>query len=359
MYAARISQLPQQVDASVAFEDVLPFNDLLEGLSGDRITVILETLGGTGEVGRQLVEMVHERFAHVTFLVPDTAKSTGTIMCLGGHEILMGPGSSLGPIDAQLFQDGKRFSADAFLEGFNSVKQQVADTGELNPAYIPMLQRISPGELQNAINALEFARATVAEWLARYKFVDWQKNGMPVPEDRKRARAREIADELAKQSKWFSHGRSIRIPDLEALGLQIEDYSKDPELNDAVTRYEVLLRLTFENGPVYKIFETSTATIAKRFQVPALTPEQAGAVIGQMASAPAVQAQVTCAACNIPLVVQLDFAPGQPLQPGSIRYPNSGTVSCSNCGSALNLAAVRGEIENKMGRKALTPQPTN
>ncbi|MEO6525105.1 MAG: hypothetical protein ABIP93_00605, partial [Gemmatimonadaceae bacterium] len=117
-YAGRISPAPQGVDPSVTFDDVLPFRDLLDGLSGDRVSVVLETLGGIGEVGRQMVEMLHEKFAYVEFIVPDTAKSTGTIMCMGGHEILMGPGSSLGPIDAQLGQDGKRFSADAFIEGF-------------------------------------------------------------------------------------------------------------------------------------------------------------------------------------------------------------------------------------------------
>lgn len=358
-YAARIAQLPPQVDISVTFDDVLPFTDVLSGLTGKRITVVLETPGGFGEVGKNLVEILHDRFEHVTFLVPGTAKSAGTIMCLGGNEIIMGPASSLGPIDAQLSQDGKRFSADAFLEGFKTIKNEVDATKQLNAAYIPMLQRISPGELQNAHNALEFARATVTDWLTRYKFADWTKNGVAVPEDEKRQRARQIADELARQSKWFSHGHSIRIPDLSALGLKIRDFSKTPELNDAVLRYHVLLRMTFESGPVYKIYESPTETIARRFEVPAVSPELVGNLLGQMQAAPSIQVKLDCPKCKHGNVFQLDFAPGQPLQPGSRRYPDSGTSSCMKCQQVLNLAAPRAEIEGKLGRQALSPQPKN
>jgi ClpP class serine protease len=354
-YAGRLTPGPQGVDPSINFDDVLPFRDQMGGLKGDRVSVVLETLGGIGEVGRKIVEMLHDRFAYFEFIIPDTAKSTGTIMCLGGHEILMGPGSSLGPIDAQLVQDGKRFSADALIEGFEAIKRGVVTAGGLNPAYIPMLQRISPGELQNAHNTLEFARATVAEWLATYKFSTWEKDGAPVPDERKKERARYIADELAKQSKWFTHGRALRIPELTALGLQIMDFSKEAELNDAISRYAVLLRLTMEAGTVYKIFETPDATIAKRSQAPVVSPTQIGNMLQQM---PSIQMEGECNTCHEKLSVQLDFVQGQPLQPGSVRYPNDGTLPCPRCKSPLQLAQARAEIEKQLNRKALTPQPT-
>ena len=79
----------------------------------------------------------------------------------------------LGPIDAQIFYQGKRFSADALLEGMEKIKKEVVDTGTLNRAYIPILQGISPGELQNAENALSFAKILVTQWLAQYKFRTW------------------------------------------------------------------------------------------------------------------------------------------------------------------------------------------
>jgi ClpP class serine protease len=107
-YAARTTFAPIQLPTAILYDDLLPFRDALEGLTGPRVSVLLETHGGVGEVGREMVELLHERFEHVTFIVPGTAKSTGTIMVLGGDEILMGSTSSLGPIDAQIVQEGKQ-----------------------------------------------------------------------------------------------------------------------------------------------------------------------------------------------------------------------------------------------------------
>ncbi|MGI8741790.1 MAG: hypothetical protein ACR2NN_04305 [Bryobacteraceae bacterium] len=45
------------------------------------------------------------------------------------------------------------------------IKKEVVDTGTLNRAYIPILQGISPGELQSAENALSFAKILVTQWL--------------------------------------------------------------------------------------------------------------------------------------------------------------------------------------------------
>lgn len=78
-------------------------------------------------------------------------------MTMAADEILMGTASALGPIDAQLTWQGKVFSADALLEGLDKIKDEVAKTNILNKAYIPILQGISPGEIQSARNALKFA----------------------------------------------------------------------------------------------------------------------------------------------------------------------------------------------------------
>lgn len=96
-YAARLTAMPVPAPTGILYDDILPFSDMLENCTGERIAVILETHGGVGEVGREMVELLHERFQHVSFIVPGTAKSTGTIMVLGGDEILMGAASSLGP----------------------------------------------------------------------------------------------------------------------------------------------------------------------------------------------------------------------------------------------------------------------
>jgi hypothetical protein len=361
-YAARLSTLPIPVPTAVVYEDLLPFVDLLDGLKSKSIAVILETHGGAGEIGRQMVEVLHERFEHVRFIVPGTAKSTGTIMVLGGHEILMGPGSSLGPIDAQIQQDGKVYSADALIEGLNRIKAEVkANDGLLSPAYIPFLQKLSPGEIEHAHNALEFARETVREWLVRYKFDKWdvrETSGTAVTPDYKASRANEIARALSSQARWKTHGRSLRIPDLRDLGLQVRDVSEEPDLYDAIQRYHVLLRMTLDNGDIYKIFETPDAVVSLRFQVAG--PPVGGAPL-QIPPADQIekaQMEVKCGQCQTDTNVQLDFKPGVKLEPGAHRYPERGWMPCPRCGNRLDLAPIRAQVEAQIGKAALTPQPT-
>jgi hypothetical protein len=342
----------------VTYEDILIVQDLINGLRGDRITVILETPGGIGEVGRQIVEMLHARFSHVEFLVPGWAKSTGTIMVMGGHEILMGPASALGPIDAQLTQDGKTFSADAFIEGVDNIKKEVEKTGKLNAAYIPILQKISPGELQHAQNAKDFATVTVQEWLNNYKFGNWhqhEQSKQPVTSEERAAQAREIAEKLCSQALWKTHGRSISMRDLRDLGLKITDFSENADLNKAVLRFQVLLFMTLRQGNVAKIVETAAETIAVRFNVqqPAGQPvppaTDGGVTAGVMAS---------CPKCGRKQQLQLDFDPGIPRDAGTLRFPNDNKLSCPNCATVYDVGPARAEAEKLVGRKALTPQPT-
>lgn len=358
-YAARLSQVPAHLPVAVLPEDILMFTDLVGSLKRKKVAVILETFGGSGETGRQMVEILHERFEHVCFIVPGVAKSTGTIMVLGGHEILMGPGSALGPIDAQIRQDGKVYSADALIEGLSRIKQEIAQNGgKLNPAYIPFLQKLSPGEIEHAYNALDFARETVREWLVRYKFGKWtvrKTSGKPVTDEYREERANEIANALSSQARWKTHGRSLRIPDLVELGLEIEDFTKRPNLSEAIQRYYALLRLTLDGSDAFKIMETTEAVVKRRMT--AVGPQPV-AMQGQTAvpkDLGAVAMEVPCQSCGTVLVVQLDFKKGAPLAPNAVRYPKSGHAPCPRCGQPVNCAQPRAAVEAQIGRQALIP----
>jgi hypothetical protein len=358
-YAARLSQVPVPLPVAVLPEDILMFTDLVGSLKQKRVAVILETLGGSGETGRQMVEILHERFDHVCFIVPGVAKSTGTIMVLGGHEILMGPGSALGPIDAQIQQEGKVYSADALIEGLSRIKREIEENGgKLNPAYIPFLQKLSPGEIEHAHNALAFARETVREWLVRYKFGKWavrKTSGKPVTDEYKKKRANEIANALSSQAKWKTHGRSLRAPDLVALGLEIEDFTKRPDLSEAIQRYYALLRLTLDGGDTYKIMETTEAAVRRRMAAIGPQPVAAQGQTAVPRDVDAITMEVPCHACGTVMAVQLDFKKGVPLTPGAIRYPQSGHAPCSSCGQLVNCAQIRAVVEAQVGRQALNP----
>jgi len=336
VYAADLRKADLPIHINV--EDLLPIADQLSNLHGSALDVILETTGGIGEVAEDIVRLIRSKYEDVAFIVPGTAKSAGTIIVMSGDEILMEPMSSLGPIDAQLHWQGRQFSAEAFLTGLEKIKAETDATGKLNRAYIPILQNISVGEIQNAENALEFARTLVTEWLKTYKFRKWvthSSTGAAVTEDEKAERAAEIAAELCNHSRWLTHGRSIKIEDLTRMGLKISDYTTQPELFDAIRRYHTLLQMTFDSA-IYKVFETAKSQIyrmrAAEQQGPLLNPEH-------------VIVEVGCGKCGEKIKVQLNFAKGQTLEPGCIAYPKDDLLKCPNCGEEHNLSGMRKKVE--------------
>ena len=334
-------------------EDLLPIGDQLSNLEGDAVDLILETPGGSGEAAEDIVRLVRRRFRSMGVIVPGTAKSAGTILAMAGDEILMGHESALGPIDPQIPQKGKVFSAHALLAGMDQIKEEIEKSGRLSKAYIPMLQNLSPGELEHARNAQAFAVGLVRDWLARFKFQDWavhSRSGRPVTENEKTDRADEIAKALSDHGRWKTHGRSITIGDLHELRLKVTDFDEREDLADAIRRYYVLLRMTFDTN-IYKLFETETSQIL-RFE--SLESAPATAPPGRLDSA---FLQLECNKCGTKFKVQACLGRRSPLEPGSLPFPEDNRLQCPGCGVEHNLTQTRREVEARSKKGVLTPMP--
>lgn len=348
VFAADLQKTRLPID--INYSDLLPIHDQLSNLKGTALDLILETPGGSGETAEDIVKLLRAKYDSVAVIVPGVAKSAATIMTMAADEILMEPASALGPIDAQIVWQGKRFSAHALLQGMQKIKDEVVATNALNRAYIPILQNISPGELQHAQNSLDFATELVTEWLTRYKFRDWTTHGTagrPVTIDEKRARAKDIADQLSDHGRWKTHGRSIKLEDLRAMRLRVTDYSERPDLRDAIGRYYTLLQMTFAAN-IYKLFETPVSQIMRLEQiqgVPVGSQNLNAAVIG-----------VACRNCGAEFTVQASFAPAVPLKPGAIPFPAENKVRCPQCGTEHDLSEARRQIEAQAKRPILNAE---
>lgn len=358
VYAADLTQR-QGVINGMEYADILPFHDQLASLPNKtrEIDIIIETPGGIAEVAEQLVGMVRARYDRVGMIVPGWAKSAGTIFVMSGDEILMGETSALGPIDPQMLRQGKGWSANAFLDGLEKIKQEVTNTGKLNPAYFPILQAISPGEIQNCQNAKEFSQALVRDWLQKYKFKYWERHSTrdaEVTPEEKKQRASEIAAKLSDHSTWLTHGRSIGIAKLTEIGLKIVDYSGIPELEDAINRYYALLRISFL-GATYKILETPTSQVKRvvATQPPAQTPAPAPlSALG--AGTKDVVVKVVCPKCKTENTLQINFAPNVPLKPGATAFPlATNKFACSKCSAENDVSPIRKMIEQQIGKPAI------
>ena len=79
-------------------ESVTLFEELVLDADPSRdLHLLLFTPGGDGETAARLVRSAQARCRRLTVIVPEQAKSAGTLIVLGGHNILMGPTSDLGP----------------------------------------------------------------------------------------------------------------------------------------------------------------------------------------------------------------------------------------------------------------------
>ncbi len=343
------SALTKQAPISIDYDDRVPILDQISNLKGDKIDIVLETPGGYAEIVEDIVEVIRHRFSEVTMIVPGYAKSAGTIMVMAGDEILMEPASALGPIDAQVVQGGKRFSAHAFLEGLEKIKQEVTDKGHLNRAYVPILQNISPGEIQNCENSLTFSKTLVTEWLSKYKFKFWQthkSNGNPVTEDEKKLRANDIAELLCNHGHWLTHGRSITISDLHEMGLKVTDYNQNVKLCDAIRRYYTLLKMSFDTTNIYKIYETPKSQIY-RF----VTPQVSAPSPQQMLNKALIEFE--CPTCKTKTKIQANLEKSITLEQGAIPFPKDNVFICPTCNTRNDLSTLRTQLESQTKKKIL------
>jgi predicted RNA-binding Zn-ribbon protein involved in translation (DUF1610 family) len=340
-------------NTSIEYADIHPFFDQISNCNySDAIDIILETPGGQAEIVEEMVKAIRGKYAHVGIIIPGMAKSAGTIFAMAGDEILMGKTSALGPIDAQMIYPGKRFSADAFLDGLNKIKQEVLKTGRLNPAYIPILQNISPGEIQNCENAQVFSRTLVKNWLRDYKFSHWdthKSTNKSVTIEEKEKRADEIASALCKHSDWLTHACSIKIDDLRRLRLEIIDFSENNDLNDAIMRYYTLLSITFEKTNIFKIIETpETQIIRHAVPAPAVMPVQipGSTMPTQLSNMKSAEINFNCPKCQFGIKIQANLDVNSKLEEGCLPFPvDNNTIQCPNCGFETNITQIRLQIE--------------
>lgn len=108
--------------------------------------LLLDSPGGDGETAVRLARQLHSRCSQLTVIVPNQAKSAGTILLLGAHEILMGPTSDLGPVDPQFVQpDGQGLvAAKDIIAAVENAEQAIAD----NPDTYALYAACSPTSLR-------------------------------------------------------------------------------------------------------------------------------------------------------------------------------------------------------------------
>lgn len=256
----RLTRLEEHFDADVVFYygQIYPsveklFRDFIEKLrendnDKERLTIILNTPGGSVETVEKMVEIVRFYYKEVYFVVPDYAMSAGTVFCMAGNKIFMDYSSSLGPIDPQVFNGKEYVPALGYLDQVEKMLAKSQD-GTLTPAEFSLLQNMDLATLSRYEQARNLTITLLKKWLVECKFTDWtthgtspNKLGQPVTLKEKEERAEEIARILGDNKLWHSHGRHIGVGTLkEVLKLKVEDYSADMPLRKLIRSYNDLI----------------------------------------------------------------------------------------------------------------------
>lgn len=212
----------------------------------DGLLVTVGTDGGIVEMVERIVTTIRRHYNEVKFVVPDRAMSAGTVLVMSGDAILMDYFSCLGPVDPQLYIEGKPIptSVTSYLEQYERFVEK-SRIGELTSAELVLLQKLDPAELRQYELVADLSVRLIRDWLVQYKFKDWKRHsssGEPVTDEEKNERANEIAQALGSQEMWGTHSRGINRQALIDLKLRIDDLESDSALSEHVKAYFWFLR---------------------------------------------------------------------------------------------------------------------
>jgi hypothetical protein len=239
---------------AVTPEDVRGLAEVVRGLSGDAVDLILHSPGGSPEAAESIVTVLRSQFKDVRVLVPVMAKSAATMIALSANQILMPISAELGPIDPQfLLSDGRggqrMTPAQAIIDDVQGAQQALIAQQPDAPVWMMQVQSQPPGLYQQALNAVNLSKQLVANWLEQYMF-----SGEP---DAK-ANAQAIVDYLGDHNRFLSHARRVGIKELADLGAKVfEITAVDRELWQRLEELWYAVEHTFRGAAVLKMWENS------------------------------------------------------------------------------------------------------
>ena len=212
--------------ASVNRDDPVAMVDLLHNVPEDsNIDFLLHTGGGDVDSAEKITKLLWSKVGlngSLRVIVPDFAKSAGTLIAIGADTIMMSESSELGPIDPQVVisdGDGNRLqhSVQNYLDAYDKYKRALATNPADEHARI-MLAKLQPERLVLFEGVKKRAKRLAEKHLQEGMF----RRGQP-------GNFTAIAADLIDTKKWLTHGQMIDYNDAQTMGLTIDVRSGDDE----------------------------------------------------------------------------------------------------------------------------------
>lgn len=250
--------------SQISREDVVFLNDLLYNIPrGTPVDFLLHTKGGDMDAAEKLSSMVRAVVggSDLTIVVPDYAKSSGTLIALGADEVMMSDTSELGPIDPQIIveeSDGKRMQSSliSYLDAYDAYEKQLQKDPN-DPVAKLMLEKFNPTKLYQLKLAKERVRSIAEKQLL---------NGMfrkpPKDNQTDKGNYTDVPRKLLSVKDYASHGQMIGWQECKAMGLRVDMRVQGDELWDLYWQLYCLQRLEISDNAKKILFESSYACLA-------------------------------------------------------------------------------------------------
>ena len=231
------------IDISISDEDKNGFMSTIHQL--DRsigLDLFLHTPGGDMAATESIVRYLRSMFGNnIRAIIPQQAMSGGTIMALSCNSIVLGKGSSIGPIDPQM----NGMALNGILEEFNEIKDEITRNPASALVWQHVLQKITPGFITECQNVIDWSTEMATEFLSTNMFVDAKPSEVD-----------QVVKQLTEKSITKTHGRQISLEEAKQIfGDKIITLEDDQQLQDLVLSVHHATMITLQQTDTCKIIE--------------------------------------------------------------------------------------------------------
>lgn len=222
--------------------DVTYFADLVHDLGPDEdVDLMISTNGGDVDAALRIVHLLRKSVpgGQLRAVIPNTAKSAGSLVAIGMDRIVMSDTSELGPIDPLLMVPGPggilvRRPAKAYVAAFEeAVELAAADDPARAAVWQRLVETFDPAMLVMCREALDRTRDSAEQLL---------RDGMFRPGVARDGSASwtQVAANLIASGRLRTHGAVITCDEAQRIGLEVDYLDPRSDLWQAFWRLHCL-----------------------------------------------------------------------------------------------------------------------
>lgn len=220
-----------RLDQSINEQDSNDLSEILEGVKGDSIDIMLHTAGGYVDAVEKFITVLRYLKPDYQVIIPSWAKSGGTLIALSSKMILLGVNSEMGPVDPQI---------------------NVPDCGVVPAEYVSQDPKYEGVYAKIAQGMFERSNKLAEKYL---------REGMLAGQEKL------IEEALAKLSSatgYGSHGAVVDYKEASSLRLSVEWMSPESDLWRRVWLLYCLYDADTQRDDLGKIFEGAAYSISRK-----------------------------------------------------------------------------------------------